>query len=85
MKMTLHIDDALLERAMSLAGIESKTAAVDMALREFVRRGTLVKELSTGLDLSPMELREIFDPAYDLEAMRRSEMPVSYGRKSGAG
>jgi hypothetical protein len=84
MKMTMHIDDALLERAMALAGIESKTAAVDMALREFVRRGALVKELTTGLDLSPAELKEVFEPGYDLEAMRLAETPASYGRKSRA-
>lgn len=81
-KMTMHIDDDLLDKAMGLAGVESKTAAVDLALREFVRRGALVKELGTGLDLSPAELKEVFDPAYDLEAARLAETPVSYGRKS---
>jgi Arc/MetJ family transcription regulator len=81
MKMTMHVDDALLERAMALAGIDSKTGAVDLALREFVRRGVLVKDLGTGLDLSPAELKEVFDPAYDLEATRRAETPVPYGRK----
>lgn len=58
-KVAMHIDEALLEKAMALAGIESKTAAVDMALREFVRRGSLVKELKTVLDLSPAELKEV--------------------------
>ena len=82
MKMTMHIDDGLLDKAMALAGVESKTAAVDLALREFVRRGDLVKGLSVGLDKSPAELKEIFDPAYDLGAMRLAESPAPYGRKS---
>ncbi len=82
MKMTMHIDDDLLDKAMGLAGVESKTAAVDLALREFVRRGALVRELSPGLDLSPAELKEVFDPAYDLGAMRLAETPTPYGRKS---
>jgi len=81
MKMTMHIDDELLEKAMAVAGVGSKTAAVDLALREFVRRGALVKELGTGLNLSPAELRDVFDPAYNLGAMRLTETPVTYGRK----
>lgn len=81
-KVAMRIDEALLEKAMALAGIESKTAAVDMTLREFVRRGSLVKELTTGLDLGPAALKELFDPGYDLETLRRAETPASYGRKS---
>ena len=80
--MTMHIDDHLLEKAMNLAGVESKTSAVDLALREFVRRGELVTELSGGLNKSAAELKEIFDPVYELEAMRLAETPVAYGRKS---
>ena len=38
MKMTMHIDDALLERVMAATGARSKTHAVDMALREVDRR-----------------------------------------------
>ncbi len=49
MKMTLHIDDSLLEKAMSLAGVKSNTAAVHLARREFIRRSELVRVLSTGL------------------------------------
>jgi Arc/MetJ family transcription regulator len=82
MKMTLHIDDSLLEKAMSLAGVESKTAAVDLALREFVRRSELVRVLSSGLKMTPAELRELFDPNYDLEAERSKGTPVTYGGKS---
>lgn len=82
MKMTLHIDDALLERVMTANGITSKTMAVDLALREMDRRAKLAKLASEGLGLGPDELREEVDPAYDLIEMRRREMPATYGRKS---
>jgi len=75
--MTMHIDDALLDKAMALAGVESKTSAVDLALREFVRRGALVKELGAGLNLNPAELKDVFDPAYNLETLRLAETPVA--------
>lgn len=82
MKMTLHIDDALLERVMAANGITSKTMAVDLALREMDRRAKLAKLASEGLGLGPDELKEEVDPAYDLIEMRRREMPSTYGRKS---
>jgi hypothetical protein len=82
MKMTLHIDEALLERVMSANGIASKTMAVDLALREMDRRVKLAKLASEGLGLEPDALREEIDPAYDLIEMRRREMPATYGRKS---
>lgn len=82
MKMTMHIDDALLERVMAATGATSKTAAIDLALREMDRRAELKKLAAKGLGLSAAELREAFDPAYDLNTMRKSEGPVTYGRRS---
>jgi Arc/MetJ family transcription regulator len=81
MKMTLHIDEALLARVMAATGAASKTMAIDLALREMDRRSTLIKLASEGLGLGPGELREEIDPAYDLIEMRRREMPATYGRK----
>lgn len=81
MKMTMHIDDALLERVMTATGAANKTHAVDIALREIDRRAELTRLSKEGLGLSPAELRETVDPAYDLEAMRLKETPVHYGRK----
>ena len=81
MKMTMHIDDGLLERVMAATGAKSKTMAIDLALREMDRRHTLAKLASEGLGLTPAELKETVDPAYDLEEMRRSDMPAKYGRK----
>lgn len=82
MKMTMHIDDALLARVMEALGTDSKTRAVDLALREIDRRASLVKLASAGLGLAAEELKDAVDPAYDLEAMRKREIPVNYGRKS---
>ena len=81
MKMTLHIDDGLLARVMSATGTDSKTKAIDLALREMDRRAKLMLYTKEGLGLSPAELHDAVDPAYDLEAMRRRDTPVTYGRK----
>jgi Arc/MetJ family transcription regulator len=82
MKMTMHIDDGLLARVMAATGATSKTAAIDLALREMDRRATLARLASEGLGLTPDELKDAVNPAYDLEEMRRSERPATYGRKS---
>lgn len=79
--MTLHIDDGLLERVMAATGAKSKTMAIDLALREMDRRHTLARLTAEGLGLSPEELKETVDPAYDLAGMRQRETPVPYGRK----
>jgi hypothetical protein len=82
MKMTLHIDERLLARVMDATGTTSKTRAVDLALREMDRRAKLMKLCSAGLGLAPDELKDAIDPAYNLEEMRRREIPAHYGRKS---
>lgn len=70
MKMTLHIDEALLERVTAIYGCESKTAAVALALGEMDRRHKLRSYADRGLGLSAAELREAVDPEYDLMANR---------------
>jgi Arc/MetJ family transcription regulator len=81
MKMTLHIDDGLLARVMAATGTDSKTRAIDLALREMDRRATLIELTREGLGATPDELRDAVDPNYDLDAMRKRETPVNYGRK----
>jgi len=81
MKMTMYIDDELLARVMEAAGTTSKTKAVDLALREMDRRAKLIKLSAAGLGLGPDELKDAVDPTYDLNALRRSETPINYGRK----
>ncbi len=84
MKMTMHIDDALLARVMEATGATSKTKAIDLALREMDRRAKLIKMCEEGLGMTADELHDAVDPAYDLEAMRLRETPVTYARKSRA-
>ena len=80
--MTLHIDEDLLGRVMAATGANSKTAAIDLALREMDRRANLVRLASEGLGLSPEALREAIDPAYNLEDNRGQETPLKYGRNT---
>ena len=81
MKMTLHIDDGLLARVMEATGTDSKTRAIDLALREMDRRAKLITLTREGLGATPDELHDALDPSYDLDAMRKKETPVTYGRK----
>lgn len=83
MKMTMHIDDALLKRVMAATGVSSKTKAVDLALRELDRRAELKRLANDGLGLTAEELRGAFDPASDPDStLRCADKPVTYGRKS---
>ncbi len=79
--MTMHIDEGLLARVMDALGTSSKTMAVDLALREIDRKAKLMKLSETGLGMTADELKDAVDPAYNLEEMRRREIPVHYGRK----
>lgn len=83
-KMTLHIDDKLLSRVMAVTGTDSKTKAIDLALREMDRKSKLITLTREGLGATPDELRDAVDPAYDLDASRRAEIPTTYGRKPGS-
>ena len=70
MKMTLHIDEALLQRVIEIYGCDSKTEAVDFALREMERRHMLAAYAHRGLGLEPSELVNAIDPGYDVLAGR---------------
>ena len=65
---------------MAATGTSSKTAAIDLALREVDRRATLMKLASEGLGLSADALREAIDPSYNLDEVRERETPAKYGR-----
>ena len=81
MKMTLHIDDGLLDRVMAATGAASKTKAVDLALREMDRRAELKRLTAEGLGLSAQELKEAFDPASATAELLPATKPVNNGRK----
>lgn len=80
MKMTMHIDDALLENVVRLTGASSKTEAVSIALKEMDRRARLAEFGRTGLGFTRAELMEAVDPAYDLMALRVADGGEPAGR-----
>jgi len=82
MKVTMHVDEALLKRVMSATGVTSKTKAVDLALRELDRRAELKRMTREGLGLAAGELRHAFDPSSDPDVtMHCAEKSRRYGRK----
>lgn len=65
MKMTMHIDEALLKRVVEAYGCESKTEAVEMALREMDRKVRYREFIKNGLGLTRAELMDAVIPGYD--------------------
>ncbi len=63
MKTTVVIDDDLIREAMKAAGVRTKREAIELGLRELVRRKNLEalkKELGTyHLSLTPSELERL--------------------------
>lgn len=55
MKMTMHIDAAVLADVMDLTGATSKTEAVEIALRELARRHRQRRILREGLGLTAVQ------------------------------
>src|SRR5260370_39204437 len=82
MKSTLNIDPVLPRKAQQIAGTTSKTTAIDLALRDFVQRGSLLAALDDAQKLSPEEWGAAVDPNYDVMAMRVAETASTYGGKN---
>jgi Arc/MetJ family transcription regulator len=82
MKITLNIDPVLLRKAQEIAGTTSKTTAIDLALRDFVQRGSLLAALDDAQKLSPEEWGAAVDPNYDVMTMRVAETGSTYGGKT---
>lgn len=62
MKMTMHIDADVLARVMKITGANTKTEAVEIALKEMARRHKMKELFSQGLGLTPDELKAEFAP-----------------------
>ncbi len=62
MKMTMHIDEDVLARVMKITGAKTKTAAVEMALKDMARRHKMKELFSAGLGMTPDELKAEFAP-----------------------
>jgi Arc/MetJ family transcription regulator len=80
MKLTMHIDEALLERVMKDHDIRSKTKAVDFALREVDRRTALKRLAETNLGLTEKEILNAFDDNYNVIELRAAETPGTSAR-----
>jgi len=70
MKITVHIDDALLEAVRKEYGFESKTETINAALHEMDRRAKLRAFASAPSPFTPAELKESVVPGYDVLASR---------------
>jgi Arc/MetJ family transcription regulator len=81
MKLTINIDDALLDRVVAITGASTKTEAITFALREIDRKARLVEVLREGLGASPAELRDMFDEASAPDRFRYPEADSGYGLK----
>lgn len=79
MKMTMHIDEGILDEVMAAYGCATKTEAVDFALRELVRKRKLREFARTGLGLTPDELTNAVLPDYDPMSLRVAETPPANG------
>ena len=88
MKMTMHIDEHLLKRVMEEYGYESKTEAVEMALRELDRKMRFKEFGTKGLGLTPAEWEDAVFPGYDPKNLsgydpminKVAEDPKKYGK-----
>ena len=86
MKMTMHIDETLLERVIKEYEFSSKTEAVEAALKELDRQMRIREFRKHGLGRTPDELANAVDPNYDVDLGRNvypesavAEDPKPYG------
>lgn len=85
MKMTMHIDETLLERVMKAYKFPSKTEAVEAALKEMDRQMRIREFRAHGLGLTREELMASVDPAYRVRGepesslLAAAEDPATYG------
>ena len=88
MKMTMHIDEDVLDRVMKITGAKTKRAAVEIALNEMARRHKLKELFSQGLGLTGDQLAAEFAPgpadALDSHGLKVAENQAHYGDKPAA-
>jgi Arc/MetJ family transcription regulator len=84
MKMTMHIDEDVLDRVMKVTGAKTKTQAVEIALNEMARRHKLKELLTQGLGLTPDQLKAEFAPTaadqFDPPLLNVAEDAAPYGQ-----
>ena len=88
MKMTMHIDEEVLDRVMKVTGAATKREAVEIALKEMARRHKLKELFSQGLGLTPEQLKAEFAPGpadeFDRPVLNVAEDKVPYGKPDSA-
>jgi Arc/MetJ family transcription regulator len=88
MKMTMHIDEDVLDRVMKVTGAKTKTEAVQIALTEMARRHKLKELFSQGLGLTPEQLKAEFAPTaadeFDRPLLNVAEPKSPYGESGSA-
>jgi len=77
MKMTMHIDEALLAAVMERYDFATKTDAVHFALNELDRLARLKEIMEAGLGATPEELKAAVYEDYDLASLRATEDPYN--------
>jgi len=83
MKMTMHIDEEVLDRVMKITGAKTKRQAVEIALNDMARRHKMKELFTAGLGLTPDELKAAFanEPAPEATAATRvAEEKTPYGK-----
>lgn len=89
MKMTMHIDEEVLDRVMKVTGAKTKREAVEIALNEMARRHKMKELFSAGLGLTPEQLKAEFAPSpaddFDRPALHVAESKPPYGEPRPAG
>jgi Arc/MetJ family transcription regulator len=68
MKMTMHIDEDVLDDVVKITGVASKTMAVKKALTEMVRRYRLKALAKRGLGLTSEELKNAWEDPFPKKA-----------------
>lgn len=80
MKMTLNLDRDLVDRAVQITGLSTKTDAIHHALRELDRKARLTETLRKGSGVPVDALPDIFDPASDPMKLRHGEIEIPSDR-----
>ncbi len=83
MKMTMHINEEVLDRVMRLTGATTKREAVEIALNEMARRHKLKELFSNRIELTPEEWESAYDAsalAFEASEIRAAEPPADYGK-----
>lgn len=65
MKMTLDIDQQKVEEAMAAYGVTTKTAVIDLALKELLRRKAVARVLAAGGKLPTLPTNEELEGSHE--------------------